>query len=207
MAESPSSSSSSDGPDPIWRTDLPRIESLVELRAFLGERDDMTSLAELADGDRLGMLPRAEIWMNKNAQLLDYPGLVYDALTMVVAAGPTIDGSEDMDAWLEGTIDIAARGLLDRDIEFAKAGTPVEEPFEVRFAFLMESLRFNPGNVRLATVAANGLPEEERQVFYHCFVLGKGFGRYEQEVGVDAFRARDLLMRAIDKLSDAVGDL
>jgi hypothetical protein len=205
MAES--RPSSDDGPDPIWRTDRPQITSLVELWKFLGERDDMTSLAELADGDRLGMLPRSEVWMAKNAYMLDYPGLVYGALTMVVAGGPTIDGSEDMDAWLEGTIDIAARGLLDRDIELAKEGGPVEEPFEVRFAFLMETLRFSPDNVRLAIVAANGLPEDERQVFYNCFVLGKGFGRYEQEVGVDAFRARDLLMRAIDKLSDAVGDL
>lgn len=164
------------------------------------------ALQELADGDRLRLLPRSEAWMTKNCYLLDFTSLVYDSLAMVVAAGPTIEESDDMDEWLEGTIDIAAKGQLDRDLDLLKRNTPVEEPYETRFAFLMETLNFTPDNVRAATVAANGLRPGERHVFYHCLVLGKGFGRYEEEVGIDALRARDLLMRAVDKLSDAVGD-
>ena len=70
----------------------------------------------------------------------------------------------------------------------------------------METLMFTPVNVLRAAVAANALPAGERHVFYHCFVLGKGFGRYEQEVGIDAHHAKNLLIRSIDKLSDAVGD-
>ena len=192
--------------DPIRRRNGPRIESMGELRALLADSEDLEALKALAEGDPLNMLRRTQDWVAKNCYLLDLRSLAHAALTMVVAAGPTITGSEDMDSWLDGTIDIAAKGQLDQDVELARAGAPIEEPYEARFKLLMEVLHFTPDNVRTATVAANGLPPGERHVFYHCFVLGKGFGRYEEEVGIDAERARDLLLRAIDKMSDAVGD-
>ena len=71
----------------------------------------------------------------------------------------------------------------------------------------MTNLMFDPSNVRRAIVAANSLRDAERCVFYHCFVMGKGFSRYELEGGVDSAQAHALLSRAIDRLSAAVGDL
>jgi hypothetical protein len=192
--------------DPLYRTGEP-IGTMGELRTFLGEREDTQALEQLADGDRLGMLRRVGIWLDKHSYLLDFRRMVYESLPMVVAAGPTIRGSEDMDAWLEGTIEVASGLLLDEDVRLAQAGAPVPEPIEPRLLFLMGNLMFDPSNVRRAVVAANSLKPAERQVFYHCFVMGKGFSQYELEGGPDSARAHALLIGAIDKLSAAVGDL
>ena len=182
------------------------MSSMVELRAFLAEREDVQALKDLVDGDRLQMLDRVDGWMQKRCYLLDFRKLIYESLPMVVAAGPVIDGSEDMTEWIEGTIEIAAQALLEEDARLAREGTPLEEPIEPRYVFLMDTLMFTPEQVRIATVAANELRTGERHVFFNCFVVGKGFGRYEEETGIRAEQAQALLMRAIDRLCDAVGD-
>ena len=176
------------------------------MQALLNGRDGAEGLRILADGDRLGMRLRCGEWAGKRCHLVDSVALAYEVLAMVVVDAPTLDSSTDFDEWLEGTIEVAAEAYLDRDAELARQGVPVEEPIEPRFRFLMETLRFTPDQVRIATAAANALPVAERHVFHHCLVQGKGFGRYGREMGIDALHARDLLMRAVNKLCDAVGD-
>jgi hypothetical protein len=200
------------GDDPLYRKGRAGIGDSAGLLAFLAERDPADAFESLLDGDRLGMLARVTTWMDKRCYLLDLRRVVYGSLAKVVAAGPTIQaapnpGLSDLGEWVEQRIENTATVLLEEDVRLAADQAPVPEPFEPRFQFLMRNLMFSTDNVRRAVVAANGLRAGERHVFYHCFVIGKGFGRYEEEVGIDAFHARKLLIRAIDKLSTAVGDL
>jgi hypothetical protein len=193
--------------DALFREGRPEIGSMAELRGFLADRDDVSAVEVLLDGDRLRMVDRVARWMENRCYMLDPRTLIYETLPKVVAAGPTIEGSQDLDEWLESRIETAAGVLFEEDVRLALADAPVGEPLEPRFQFLMETLNFTPAEVRRVVVAVNQLRAGERHVFYHCFVIGKGFGRYEDEVGINATQAQALFKRAIDKLSDAVGDL
>jgi hypothetical protein len=193
--------------DPLDRKGRPVIGSASELRRFLAERDGETALEELLDGDRLEVAERVGVWMEKRCYILDARKLIYTSLPMVINAGPDLGENEDLEPWVEARIETAAGALLELDAALARQDAPVDEPAEPRFTFFMRTLRFNLSEVRRAVVAANELRTGERHVFYHCFVIGKGFGRYEEEVGIKAEQAQALFVRAIDKLSDAVGDV
>ena len=196
----------SSAPDPSQGGRHDEIGDAGALRAFLADRSEEEAFLELARGDRLRLLERSRSWMTKNCYLLQLERLAYATLIQVVASGPTILDSDDLDTWLETTVEIAGRGLLDEDVRLAEQGTPVEEPYEARFVLCMEALMLHPGNVRQALVAANGLSAGERHVFFHCFVHGIGFARYGEREGIDPEHARKLFLRAIDRISDAVGD-
>lgn len=193
--------------DPLADAPRPAIGSMNELRQVLSARGDVEALGELVYGDRLRMLDRTYRWLTTNCYLLDRRALVYDSVAMVVAGGVMITGEEDMDAWVEATIDIAARGLLDRDKEVAARSPRAEEPFEPRFMFLMQTLMFSPRNVRLAMVAANGAPRAERHVFYHTMIEGTGLDAYAREHGLKRPYAQELFLNFIDRMSAAVGDI
>jgi len=196
-----------DGGEPLYREGFTEITTSKELRAFLANRTETDALAELVEGDRLGMKRRTKEWLQSRCYLLDRRRLILDSLAKIVAAGPTLEESDALGVWIDQRIENAARVLLEVDAQEARQRRPLEEPFEPRLLFLMGTLAFRGDEVRRAIVAANELRSGERHVFYNCFVIGCGFERYEEQEGIKAEHARSLLIRAVDKLSAAVGDV
>ena len=196
-----------DGGEPLYRVGFTEITTSKELRAFLANRTETDALAELVEGDRLGMKRRTKEWLQSRCYLLDRRRLILDSLAKIVAAGPTLEESDALGVWIDQRIENAARVLLEVDAQEARQRRPLEEPFEPRLLFLMGTLAFRGDEVRRAIVAANELRSGERHVFYNCFVIGCGFERYEEQEGIKAEHARSLLIRAVDKLSAAVGDV
>ncbi len=144
--------------------------------------------------------------MTKRCYLLDVTQLAYQSIEAVLAAADDLRPEHELDEWLEQRIEVAGGILIEEDADLARRNVVAEEPLEPRLQFLIEALRFSPANVRRAVAAANDLSNAERHVFFHCFVLGNGFGRYGEQAGVDGEHVRTLFLQAIDKLSDAVGD-
>lgn len=196
-----------EGDDPLYRIGHPELTTSAELRAFLADRVEVKALAGLVEGDRLGMRRRTKAWLHSRCYLLDRRRLIVDSLAKVVAAGPTLREADALDGWIDQRIEHAAQVLLEVDAREAREGRPLEEPLEPRLLFLMASLAFRGDEVRRALVAANELRSGERHVFYNCFVIGCGFERYEEREGIKAEHARSLLIRAVDRLSAAVGDV
>ena len=195
------------GDDPLARTGTREIRSCIELLEFAKNRDDRAALTILADGDPLRLVKRTLDRLEKRCLLLDIRSVVYGAMPFVVATAGMLDGTEDLTKWLEGSIDVAVEGLLEDDARRAREDHPVDEPIEPRFLFVMQTLAFSPRQIRRVVVAANDLPKDERHVFFHAFVMAKGFTWYEQHTGLDQFDAQRLLVRGIDRLSRAVGDI
>lgn len=189
----------------MYREGFAEITTTKELRAFLADRTETDALAELVEGDRLAMKRRTKEWLQSRCYLLDRRRLILDSLAKIVAAGPTLEESDVLGVWIDQRIENAAQVLFEVDAKSAL--DVIEEPFEPRLLFLMGTLAFRGDEVRRAVVAANELRAGERHVFYNCFVIGCGFDRYEEQEGIKAEHARSLLMRAIDKLSAAVGDV
>lgn len=191
---------------PLRKTREPTIRSLKELQSFLGDAPAPEAVDALAKGDRLGMQAHCSRWLTDRCYMLDLRRLIQDSLAHVVVEAPAADESQEWNDWLRERIEVAGQFLLEKDRALARENPPLEEPIEPRFLFLMDTLQFTPDDVRIAAATLNGLSAGERHVFHHCFVQGKGFGRYEEEVGVDALHAKKVLLEVIDKLSDAVGD-
>ncbi len=188
------------------------MRTLPELRSFLADRAPVEAVKALAKEDPLDILMRVDRWMRARCFLLDHQALVRRSWAHIVAAGPTIPPDppgdpESFDEWIADRIESAGDGLIEEDKQAERNGDPVEEPLEPRMEFLASVLHFRRDQLRTVLVAVNRLPTGERHVFMHCLLLGKGFGRYGLEMGIDGVQARRLLERAVDRLSDAVGDL
>lgn len=179
---------------------------MLELREFLADRTDQESVQALVEGDKLKIGPRIEDWFGRNCYVLHFPRLMLETINMIVVSGPTISEEDDMDEWIDGAMDMAGNMLRAEDEQKLKEGTPIEEPFEPRFTFMMQTLNFTPANVLQAVVTANNLVDRERHVFYQCLVIGQGFGRYERKFGIKAELARTWFLTAIDRLTLAVDE-
>jgi hypothetical protein len=185
--------------------DRPRpINSLEGLKRKLTDRTELEALEFLHRGDPLGLSNLSAEWMRKRCYFLDGSQLMLKAQLLVAGRIKRLDEAGDLETFLDGILEDAARLVLREEEGSALLDDVVPEPYEPRFVMLMENLAVDPDQLRRAVVTINSLPTGQRHVFHNCWVQGKGFGRYEQEFGVDAFRARELFLQAVDAVTTGI---
>lgn len=126
-------------------------------------------LARLVDGDPLALERRSRTHLAEQALLLDGERLFLRAVARAAFAAPRLDGEVDLEAWLAGQVERAARDLVDEDRAAERAGAS-PPPEEERGAFLAGALGLEPAVARRACVVFNDLPPRVRRVWWAAVV-------------------------------------
>jgi hypothetical protein len=182
----------------------PGINTLEQLRQGTTGLTPTEIVEWLREGDRLRLAERAVEWLNKRCYFHDAGTFAVTAQALVASRAGTLDRHRDLEGFLDATLEDTGSMLRQEDERQALKDSVIPEPYEPRFVFLMENLAIRPNELRRAVVAFNALPTGMRHVLHNCWVQGMGFGRYEEEFGVDMMRARDLFIRAVDAISDMI---
>jgi DNA-directed RNA polymerase specialized sigma24 family protein len=192
--------------DPIeipLETKAAEISSLGELAAVLDGRDKTTALETLLEGDPLGLSGRVQAWMQARGYVLDRRELRLRCLAAIVEHDGCANSAPTLDLYVERVIESTADALMHEEERLAIDGAMIDEPHEPRYLALAEWLMVRPDGLRRATVAINGLPAVQRQVFHRCWVRGCSTGEVARELGLDLKEVEATFRRAIERVSDA----
>jgi hypothetical protein len=160
-------------------------------------------LAEIVEGDPLGMRGRCTERLCTRALLLSLDRLVLRSMARAARAAMTYRGRPQLARWLNAQIDAAIRDLIAEDRENERMGLLPGEPADPHYAFVSEALGVDPALARRVCVVHNDLPDLQRRVFWAVIVEGKSLHRCVAEGLGPHGRLREALadaLRAVSRL-------
>jgi hypothetical protein len=105
--------------------------------------------------------------------LVDHSRLLMLTLARIALFREDFDGQMPVREWVAERIDASIDELLGIDIEDERRGVPVREPYQPRFAYLIEMLGIPPQKTRRACIFLNEQPDGPRRVFYEAIIVGR----------------------------------
>jgi hypothetical protein len=158
-------------------------------------------LRKILEGDPLGIAERSSLRLKERAILLDTARLTLRAMARAAYRARSYQGDPPLADWLTQRIEESMRDLIEEDRESERAGVPVGNDPEARFAFLSETIGVTPTIARRVCVVFNDLPDERRHAFWSMVIEGKSLNRYVAEGHGPPDQAKEHLKQAFLALS------
>jgi hypothetical protein len=158
-------------------------------------------LRKILEGDPLGIAERSSLRLKERAILLDTARLTLRAMARTAHRARAYQGDPALSDWLAQRIDESIRDLIEEDREGERAGAPIGDDPEDRFAFLTETIGVTPAMARRVCVVFNDLPDERRHAFWSMVIEGKSLNRYVAEGHGPPDQAKEHLKQAFLALS------
>ena len=138
-------------------------------------------LARITDGDPLGVGPRVMQFLRKRAVLMDSARLCLRTMAHIAHDAPFYEGDPPITEWIGEVIERSVRDLMQEDAYDEATKSPLRQPTDERYDFLVNLLGIPPGKARRACVTFNALPSRDRRTFWAVCVEGKSVHRYVAE--------------------------
>lgn len=148
---------------------------------FLGGQLPSKILRRLCNGDPLGFADRTLRRIRERALLIDSARLGMRAMAYVAHDAPKYRGKPELGLWIEQQIDRGIQDFLQEDAYQEATRTPLREPIDDRYSFLVDLLGIPPLKARKACITFNALPNKDRHTFWAVCVEGISIHRYVAE--------------------------
>ena len=154
--------------DPFLRN---RHEEAEQLLDILADPSFQETLREFRLEDPRRLVRRNARRLRERALLLDPSRLMMGTMVRIAMFRDDFDGGTAIPAWIDERIDETIADLLVQDLEDERAGLPVKEPLQSRYAYLVRSLQIEAPRARRACILVNELPTSQRKVFFEIVCM------------------------------------
>lgn len=182
-------------PEPLWERDEPeraeneepadepsRAQEPDEVPAILRQGNVQERLERIEDGDPLELHARSELQLRSEGLFIDPERLALRAMARVAVFSSEYEGVPGLDEWLDQVIHMSIQDLVreqeQEEFERISVFDSADKEFYLDFAAITKM----PAKYgRLACLAMNKLPKEDRLTFWAIVVEGKSINRWVAE--------------------------